>query len=250
VFELIQPFLAPPVLPATVLLLLLIAWSLFTISVGAGLDFHHGHGGLHLDDPLSNLGHVDVPVGGGDSHSMVEALGDTLGAIILTPLKWLNLRSVPLFLWLGIFSICWWSVSIAWWMFLDEWMVPNLGLFTVPPLIVRNFTIGLAATKLITQPMRNWFVVTPGLSSKSLIGAEAEICSYDATPENGQAKYKTGASPLLLNVRTDGPHLAKGTKVWITHFDSRRRIYIVSPTTTTNSIDDPTHNRSENRHSS
>ena len=68
--------------------------------------------------------------------------------------------------------------------------------------------------------------------SKSLIGKEAEISSYEATSEHGQVKYKTDAAPLLLNVRTDGPHLEKGTRVWITHYDPKRRVYIVSATTT------------------
>jgi hypothetical protein len=80
--------------------------------------------------------------------------------------------------------------------------------------------------------MIGWFADSGSVDSKSLIGQEAEICSYDATPENGQAKFKTGASPLLLNVRTDVPRLEKGTRVWITHYDSVKRVYHVSPTTT------------------
>jgi len=86
--------------------------------------------------------------------------------------------------------------------------------------------------------MRGWFLAN-SFESKSLIGQEAEISSYDASPENGQVKFKTNGAPLLLNVRTDGPHLAKGTRVWITHYDSTKRLYIVSPTTTAASFSSP-----------
>jgi hypothetical protein len=78
--------------------------------------------------------------------------------------------------------------------------------------------------------MRGWFT-SEKLTSKSLIGQECEISSHEASPEFGQVKFKTDGSPLLLNVRTDGPHLAKGERVWITHYDPARRVYIVSPTT-------------------
>jgi len=105
-------------------------------------------------------------------------------------------------------------------------------------LIVRNLVIALPLTKFVTQPMRGWFQ-TGSFESKSLIGQEAEISSYDASPDNGQVKFKTEGAPLLLNVRTDGPHLAKGTRVWITHYDSVKRLYIVSPTTAAASFSTP-----------
>jgi hypothetical protein len=69
-----------------------------------------------------------------------------------------------------------------------------------------------------------------------LIGEEAEIWSYDATVSHGQARFKTDGAPLLLNVKTDGPTLVKGTKVWIAHYDETTRVYIVSATTTNNQL--------------
>ncbi|MCC6508489.1 MAG: hypothetical protein IT423_05240, partial [Pirellulaceae bacterium] len=84
-------------------------------------------------------------------------------------------------------------------------------------------------TKLVTRPFRGWYV-TEDLSTQSLIGQECEICSSEATPEYGQVRFKTDGAPLLLNVRTDGSYLAKGARVWITHYDATRRAYIVSPT--------------------
>ncbi len=220
-FELFQPLISGPVLPATILLGLVIAWSLFTIVVGYGLEMH-GHLPFHFDDYLAN-------------HPVFHVFGDALGSVVLTPTKWLNLRSIPLILWLSVFAIAWWGSSITWWFALDDWLLKQPGALLTTGLIARNVVCGLLLTKFITAPMQGWFQTTPQLNAQSLLGAEAEICSYDATPEHGQAKYKTGAAPLLLNVRTDGPHLCKGTRVWITYYDSQRRVYLVSPTTTESS---------------
>ena len=107
--ELIHPLISGPVLPATVLLGLVLAWSLFTILVGYGMDMH-GDWPFHFHNPLSSwfLGHGDA----GADHPIFHALGDALGSVVLTPTKWLNLRSVPLILWVGIFALTWWTASV------------------------------------------------------------------------------------------------------------------------------------------
>jgi len=220
--ELLQPMMVGPVLPATILLGVLLVWSLLTITVGVGFDLHtpfHGH-----------------------FESISHAFWEAIGSVAIVPMKWLNLRNMPFMLWIGIFAIVWWSTSIGIWMTIDDRFLsePNATPHWIVTLllIVRNLAIALPLTKLITQPMRGWFL-TSSFESKSLIGQEAEISSYDASPENGQVKFKTDGAPLLLNVRTDGPHLAKGTRVWITHYDSVKRLYIVSPTTTAASFSTP-----------
>jgi len=221
-FELLQPLVVGPVLPATILLGVLMIWSLLTITVGVGFD---------LQTPLH--GHFE---------SVSHAFWEAIGSVAMVPMKWLNLRNMPFMLWIGIFAIIWWCTSVGLWMSIDDrffmeslatphWLVTLL-------LVIRNLGIALPLTKLATQPLRGWFQ-TNSFESKSLIGKEAEISSYDAGPDNGQVKFKTDGAPLLLNVRTDGPHLAKGTRVWITHYDSVKRRYIVSPTTTAASFSSP-----------
>jgi len=215
-----------------------------TIVIG-GLDSHfaaswHFHNPFSDAGPLSGGGHV----GGGHmdadgfGHTITHTLGDAIGSIILIPMKWLNLKQLPLVMWAGIFTISWWSVSILIWVIIDTALVKEPGFLAVSMMITRNVVLGLLATKAITQPMRGWFD-TKELTSVSLVGQEAEISSFDATPENGQAKFKTDGAPLLLNVRTDGPHVPKGTRVWLTHYDSKKRVYIVSATTTTSNSTSP-----------
>lgn len=226
-FEFLFSLVAAPVLPATVLMIVLVVWSMVTIVIG-GLDSHLA-ASWHLHNPFTGGGHADAD---GLSHTITHTLGDAMGSVVLAPAKWLNLNQLPIVLWTGIFTICWWSVSILTWVSVDTALVKEPGTLAVSMMIVRNLVLGLLATKVITQPMRGWFD-TNELTSASLVGQEAEISSFDATPENGQVKFKTHGAPLLLNVRTDGPHLPKGTRVWLTHYDQQKRIYIVSATTTT-----------------
>ncbi len=88
--------------------------------------------------------------------------------------------------------------------------------------------IATALTKACTQPLIGYFVAGPSYDEANLIGATCEVSTSEATPEFGQAKFRTNAAPLLLNVRTDGPHIAKGTEVRIVGFDRNKRIYKVT----------------------
>ena len=203
--NILQPLLELPVLPASLLLAMLVGWSLVAILGGVSVDGHH----LDFDAD-------------GDVTDAFSSLG-------VVTLRWLHLGDMPLMIWLCIFSILWWTVSITLWTTVDSRFFTEPGIGWSLLLIVRNLAIALPLTKLATRPFRGWYV-TEDLSSRSLIGQECEICSFEATPQYGQVRFKTDGAPLLLNVRTDGPNLAKGTKVWIAHFDEKSRTYIVSPT--------------------
>jgi hypothetical protein len=105
--ELFQAMVVGPVLPATILLGVLMVWSLLTITVGVGLD---------LQTPLH--GHFE---------SVSHAFWDAIGSVAMVPMKWLNLRNMPFMLWIGIFAIVWWCTSIGFWMVIDDRFVsePN-----------------------------------------------------------------------------------------------------------------------------
>jgi hypothetical protein len=225
--EILSPLIAAPVFPASILLVLVGLWSLATVVLGLGHDYH------------IFSGHVDAPSGGGGgggslqdtaSHHLTEAVGIT----VLSPIRWLNLNTVPFFLWTLVFASVWWIVSLTLWLVMDRPLLGDPGWMIATGLLVKNIAISLPVTKLLTQPFRNIFAGTEGLAPRSLIGEEAEIWSYDATASHGQARFKTDGAPLLLNVKTDGPTLVKGTKVWIAHYDETKRVYIVSATTTNN----------------
>jgi hypothetical protein len=209
--DLFASLIAGPVLPATLLLAGLALWSLLALAGAADLNFTPGGGDLDMGSSLDAPNPVDA----------ASSLG-------LATLRWLNLRGVPVIVWSGVFVILFWLISINFWILVDSRFFAAPGVIWSSLLAVRSGLIAVLLTRYLTRPMRGWFRAER-LTSTSLIGQECEISSLEASPEFGQVKYKTDGSPLLLNVRTDGPHLARGARVWITHYDAQRRVYIVSP---------------------
>ncbi len=225
-----------PVLPATMFLGLLLLWNL--LAMLGTVDLHMPHGDVDLHLPTDGHVHADVPAPADvhlDSTSGGMGHGASDGLAVLM-MKWLNLREVPLVLWMGILAVAWWFISATLWTVVDRRFLSEPGWLWSSVLVVRNLALAIPLTKLATRPMRGWFT-TERISAHSLIGQECKISSSVASPEFGQVKFKTEGSPLLLNVRTDGPSLVQGTPVWITHYDAKRRIYIVSPTSAIHATD-------------
>lgn len=209
--EILTTVFSGPILPASLLLSVMLMWSFIALLGSVDLDM--GAGDLDLD--------VDLNVGGNPIATGMSAFA----------LRWMNLRNVPLIIWLGIYSVLWWFVSASLWSLVDSHFFSPPGWLWSTLLALKNAIIAVLLTKLATTPMKKWFI-TERLAAGSIVGQECEISSLTATPEFGQVKFKTEGAPLLLNVRTDGPTLSKGTAVWLTHYDENSRTYIVSPTST------------------
>ncbi len=204
-----------PLWPASILVCLLVVYTLLGL-IGLA-DFGFDIPGIDLDVD------VDVP----DADAGVHLDADVLEGLGGLSVRWTNFGRVPIVLWGGIFSVAFWGVSYFLWHSYDSQhhapvLIPSILLS------IRNLVIATSITKLITQPMLGQFVDPPSYDQRKLLGATCEICTTEATPEFGQAKFRTNASPLLLNVRTDGAHIAKGTEVRIIGFDKEKRIYKVT----------------------
>jgi hypothetical protein len=219
--EFLTTVFSGPILPATLFLGFLVIWSLLAMAGTVDIDMPGSDVDIDLDMDL------DAPSGG------------AADGLALLALKWLNLKDIPLVMWMGALAVIWWFVSASLWSLVDVRFFSPPGWLWSGLLVVKNLAIAIPLTKLVTQPMKGWFV-TERLDAQSLIGKECRISSLEASPEFGQVRFKTEGSPLLLNVRTDGPHLAQGADVWITHYDSKRRVYIVSPTTVVSEHTDST----------
>ena len=207
ILELLEPSLLWPTWPATVLVVLSCVYWLMVI-VGAvtvdalHIDFHHLHFDTDVGGSLLDLGFV--------------------------PLRFLNIGRVPLMLWLSIFALSAWGVSR---------LIVVYGGFAEPhahfvfsddaPAIVRDFTIALAVTKLLTQPLRGIFDVIEPIGAKDLIGKTCVITTGEATPQNGEANFATGGAPLSLNVRAVEGTLEKGELAEIFDYSPEENIYFV-----------------------
>ena len=220
--ELITTILTGPVLPATIFLGILLVWSL--LAMLGTVDFDIPGTNISLDGDVTG-GEMS---GGTDVDPSVAAGTAGLG---LAASRWLNLNSIPVVIWTALFGVAWWFISAMLWVLLDQKFFSPPGWLWSSLLVVRNVAIAAPLTKLLTNPMRPWFI-SEKITAYSLIGKECVITRSEATPDFGQVKLKTDGAPLLLNVRTDGEHLAQGARVWITHYDEKRRVYMVSPTGT------------------
>lgn len=202
--ELLELCLTGPVWPASVLLGLLLAYS---VLVFVGL----ADGGLDGPD-------VDAD-GFGDFADSTASLG-------LTTVRWLNLDAVPLFIWASAFSVLWWLISLLLWNQFDQHRYQATWIPSIL-LTVRNSVLALLCTKYATLPMRSLFERSTALGADALIGKTCEIDTSEATTQFGRAKYRTDGAPLLLNVRTSGETLTKGQRALLIDFDPETRIYTV-----------------------
>ncbi len=190
--------LTEPVVPATVLLLLVVAyWSL--VILGAfdidGFDF-------------------DIDADGG-----FEGL---LG-VGMAVFRFLNLGEIPLMLWVSVYALSYWMTSVLWF---DENSVLTGAM--IAQMIFRNLAVALVATKLITQPMLRFVDKTKVTRHYEMVGQIAQVTTNEVSEHHGQARVATDSSPMLINVRTRDGILHKGDDVQIIDYDEDQHIFYVA----------------------
>ncbi len=189
-------------MPASMLLGLVLVYWLFVI-----------FGALDLE-----MFDIDLDIDGDVDLDSVLSLG-------FVPLRFLNLGRVPLMLWVSLFSMSWWSLSLAINHFWTLEEGNGIGL-----LIARDIGLTLVATKLMTNPLRGKFDLKEPHKADKLIGGICVMLTGEATASAGQAEYETGGAPLKLNVRATDGILAKGDVGKIVDYDPEKHIYFVSIT--------------------
>tara|TARA_R110002049_G_scaffold27321_2_gene94001 strand:+ start:64885 stop:65532 length:648 start_codon:yes stop_codon:yes gene_type:complete len=203
-----------PLWPASVLVCLLIVYAFVALLGLIDLDL-----GIDLDADLD--ADVDVPSATADIQS------DLFGGAGAATLRWLNLQRLPLVLWMSIFTIAFWGISyVLWYGFDHHRYAPTL----IPSvlLVLRNGVISILVTKVLTGPLNRAFEPAPTYDPSNLIGKTCAVSTGEVSDSFGQAKFPTDAAPLLLNIRTDGETISKGSLVRIIAFDNERRVYKVT----------------------
>lgn len=191
-----------PVLPASALLLVMVIFWGFVI-LGA------------LDVNLVDLD-LDLDIETGQDLGWFPSFG-------LVALRFLNVSQIPLMIWLSIFALSLWIISVSW-----HDPSYNENNWLAMQVLVRNVTLALVATKVITQPLLQFAQKSEIRKSADLLGKVCVISTSDATERHGQAKFHTEGAPLLLHVRTrEGKSLTKGELARIVDFDPANLIYYV-----------------------
>jgi hypothetical protein len=194
-------------LPATALLLVAVMYWLLAIIAGLDLDI------LDLD--------LDFD-GEGD-------LGDMAGIGVVV-LRFLDIGTVPLVIWVSVLALTWWLVSMLLDRALDSVYHPELRetWFYAIQWTIRNLAIALVLTKVLTQPLRGKFEAEEPHPAEDLLGQQCRVITSEVTERFGQAEYPTEAAPLKINVRTRAPTpLGKGDLAVIVEFDQEKNLYFV-----------------------
>ncbi|QDU52373.1 hypothetical protein [Gimesia panareensis] len=197
--EMIQASLNWPTLPATVLLGICMVYWLCVILSLMDLDF------LDFD--------LDFEIG-------------TEGASILDfgfiGLRFLNIGEVPVMLWVSIFSLSMWMLSINF----DTEVAINSFLDYLP-LALRNTGISLVVTKLVTQPLRGYFKFVPPNQIETLLGKSCYVTSSTVNEKFGQAEMKAEGAPLKLHIRSKDETIQKGDLVRLTDYHKETQAFYV-----------------------
>lgn len=201
--ELIETAFSPTVIPATVLLLVVALYWFVAVVGGLGLDL--------LDFDLD----FDADF---DTDSAFESIMSA-GAVTL---RFLNIGEFPINIWVSVFAIAFWTISMLW-----KSPEETTAVLAIVTIVARNGAVALLPTKLLTQPLRGRFEAVEPEQAEDLIDRVGVVITAEVTPRGGQARFTAEASPLLLNVRSAQTVLAKGEQVRIVDYDPTTHIYTV-----------------------
>lgn len=137
-------------------------------------------------------------------------------------LRFLNIGEVPVMLWLSIFSLTMWMLSINF----DAGVKINSALDYLP-LAIRNIGISLVVTKLITQPFKGYFQFTPPNQIETLLGKSCVVTSTTVTDRFGQGELETEGAPLKLHIRAEDETIQKGDLVRLADYNSEKQVFYV-----------------------
>lgn len=222
-----------PMWPATILAM--IVWAFVLISVlgvfspDFGFDGPEVDAGIDLDPGFDVDAGVDMDAGmdadasvdpGHDMH------GDFFGGIAAATMRAVHLDRVPLMIWLAVFSLFFWVLTyVLWFEFDSRRYAPVFVSSTL--LSIRNLVIAVAATRLMTAPLHRLLVPPTHYHSESLVGGTAVVETSQVDDAFGRARYATNAAPLLIDIRTSGEPIKKGSTVKLLSYDVDRKIYQV-----------------------
>lgn len=137
-------------------------------------------------------------------------------------LKYLNLGDVPVMLWMSVFSLSMWMLSINF-----DYKIEIHSFIDYLPLAARNVGISLVVTKLLTQPFKGLFKFTPPNQVEALLGKTCRVTSTSVNHRFGQAEMEAEAAPLKLHIRSEDETIQKGDLVRLTDFHSEQQVFYV-----------------------
>lgn len=218
-----------PMWPAT--LLAMFVWAFVLISLLGFFTPDFGFGGpdvdveteIDLDPGIDVDAGLDGDVSVDPSH---DVHSDFLGGFAAATLKAVHLDRVPLMIWLAVFSLLFWVVTYVMWFEFDSRRYAAMWLPSVL-LTIRNGVIAVVLTRLLTSPLHRLLVPPTHYHRETLVGGTALVETSQVDGSFGRARYATNAAPLLINIRTVGEVIPKGSRVKLLAYDPEKKEYLV-----------------------
>lgn len=207
----LQSCLQWPILPATVLLLLICLYWVLMLLGAVDLDF------LDLDIDLDLDADADLSVDMNSAAPSVLQFG-------MVPLNWLNIGSVPTMLWGSIFALTGFVVSRLW----NADVLHESFLWPADVLrVLRDFGVAALITKGMTQPLRGKFDHEEPNRADQIVGRTCTVLTSEVNRVFGEAELATDGAPLRLKVRNDKGDLSRGDRALITFYREEENVYVV-----------------------
>ncbi|MBE2286692.1 MAG: DUF1449 family protein [Prosthecobacter sp.] len=206
--ELFNAAIAPHQVLLTLLLALVVCYWLLVI-LGA-LDFE-------ADLPDADL---DLDSDGHHAHH-----GMSTGGVWITAGRLFGFSQVPIVVWLSFLFLFMWFLSLV----LNEKWNPSHSILQTFILLLPNLVGSLVITKLVTIPVARLFkaMADSDTEAEVVIGRTGTVCSIEADETYGQLEITANGAPLLINVRTQGGTLVKGTQAKITSAGPDNAFYFI-----------------------
>ncbi len=185
------------------------------MDLDAGMDVDAG---AHLDTGP----HVDTGVDGHGHH----VSGDMLGGLTAATMRAVHLDRVPLMVWLTMFALFFWVLSFVLWFEFDAKHY-QATLWTSALLTIRNGVMAVVLTRFTTAPLHRLLTPPTHHHPATVVGGTAVVETSTVDDTFGRARYATNAAPLLIDIRTSGEPIAKGSRVRIIRYDEAQNVYHV-----------------------
>jgi hypothetical protein len=190
-------------LPATILLLLVLCYWLFSLVGFVGIDAFD----------------FDVDVGG-------DAMQPD--SVLKGAAKFFYVGELPIAIVGSFFVLFWWIIS----MLSNHYLNPQQSVWVMAMWLVPNIFVSLVATKLISIPLAKIFENRDrNINRDELFGKFGRVTTLVVTPQTGQMEIEQGGPPVLLNVRSKaGTQLAKGDLAKIIGYNQQNDTFLVELT--------------------
>jgi hypothetical protein len=220
--ELLQVSFAFPTVIFTLLLgLVVVYWAL--VILGA-LDLDMLDSASGATDGIDTASEAFVTTTEADGADGV--LDGSLPAIVTE----LGLRGVPLTVWLSIYVLIAWAVTLLGMRFVGGAATTLLGSFGAGALVTTiALVVAAVGTATLTRPMRRFFESPTAQTHKSLVGKVCTVTTLRVDGDFGQAEVEDGGAGLLVQVRCDDANdLTRGSRALIFDYDPEQGIFHVS----------------------